>query len=112
MPFIRRESENWPFGVPAVTDADLVAGQVSYLDTIAVCKAQRAFSPVQPRFFWLISECSASHSTTSLIGVFVWSAHMATNRSGITTYGSHSTLRLTDINGSRGVSRLNSTKVQ
>jgi hypothetical protein len=26
VPFVRGKSENWPFGVPAVADADLVIG--------------------------------------------------------------------------------------
>jgi hypothetical protein len=60
VPFIRRESQNRPFGFPAVTDPDLAAGQASYLDTVAVGETQRAFDPVETRIFWLISERSAS----------------------------------------------------
>lgn len=70
VPFIRRESENRPFGLPAVADPDLAVGQASYLDTVAVGETQRAFDPVETRIFWLISERSASHRTTSLVDVF------------------------------------------
>src|SRR5262249_22811982 len=98
VPFIRRESQNCPFGFPAVTDPDLATRQASYLDTVAVGETQRTFDPVETRIF-RVSERSASHRTTSLIGVCVRSAYMATDRSGFATYSSHSTLRLTDNNG-------------
>jgi hypothetical protein len=36
MPLARREPEDRPFGVPAVTNADLATGQARHLDAVAV----------------------------------------------------------------------------
>ena len=47
MPFVRREPENWTFGVLAVPDADLGPGQTCHLDAVTVGQAQGALSPVQ-----------------------------------------------------------------
>jgi hypothetical protein len=38
-PFVRREPENGPLAVPAVTNADLTAVQAGYLDAVAVREA-------------------------------------------------------------------------
>jgi hypothetical protein len=45
MPFVRRESENRPPGVPAVANPDLAAGHGRHLDAVAVGEAQRALNP-------------------------------------------------------------------
>ena len=36
MPLVRREPEDRPSGVPAVTNADLATGQARHLDAVAV----------------------------------------------------------------------------
>ena len=45
IPFVRCKPENWPFGVPAVTQADRFTGQARHLDTVAVGETQRALNP-------------------------------------------------------------------
>ena len=60
-PFVRREPENGPFAVPAVTNADLTAVQAGYLDAVAVREAQRALDPGRRRTSWLISGRSYTH---------------------------------------------------
>ena len=36
MPFVRREPENWPLGIPAVAKADRATGQARHLHAVAV----------------------------------------------------------------------------
>jgi hypothetical protein len=47
VPFVRRESENQSFGVPAVANADSTIGHARHLDAIAVGETQRALNPVR-----------------------------------------------------------------
>jgi hypothetical protein len=47
VPLIRREPQDRPCGIPAVTNADLAPGQARYLDAVAVGVAQRALDPVR-----------------------------------------------------------------
>jgi hypothetical protein len=47
VPFVRRKSENRPFGVPAVAYTDLVTGQVRDLDAVTVGETQRALNPAR-----------------------------------------------------------------
>ena len=47
MPLVGREPEDWPYGVSAVTDADLAAGQAGHLDAVAVGVTQGALGPVK-----------------------------------------------------------------
>jgi hypothetical protein len=47
MPLVRREPEDRPSGVPAVTNADLATGQARHLDAVAVGVTQRALNPVK-----------------------------------------------------------------
>src|ERR1039458_8700666 len=49
MPLVRREPEDQPLRVPAVTDADLTTRQSCHLDAIAVGVTQRALNPVKTR---------------------------------------------------------------
>lgn len=65
MPFVRREPENRPFGVPAVAYTDLAIGQARDLDAVAVGETQRALNPVRSRTWFFEHRCI--HATTSLI---------------------------------------------
>ena len=47
MPFVRRESENRPVRIPAVSQADRATGQVRHLDAIAVGETKGALNPVR-----------------------------------------------------------------
>jgi hypothetical protein len=47
VPLIRSEHQDWPYGVPAVANADLAAGQAGHLDAVAVGVTQGALSPVK-----------------------------------------------------------------
>jgi hypothetical protein len=47
VPLVGREPEDWPYGVPAVTDADLATGQAGHLDAVAVGVTQGALGPVK-----------------------------------------------------------------
>ena len=47
MPLVRCESEDRAFGVLAVPDTNPAAGQVSYLDAVAVGEAERTLNPVR-----------------------------------------------------------------
>ena len=47
VPLIRCEHQDWPYGVPAVANADLAAGQTGHFDAVAVSVAQGALSPVK-----------------------------------------------------------------
>jgi hypothetical protein len=68
MPFVRSKSENRPFGLPAVADADAAIDQVRHLDAVAVGETQRTLNPVSARTrpIGRISERRPSHVTTSL----------------------------------------------
>jgi hypothetical protein len=46
VPLVRCERQNWPYGVPAVPNADLATGQARHLDTVAVRVTQGALNPV------------------------------------------------------------------
>jgi hypothetical protein len=71
VPLIRREPQDRPCGIPAVTNADLAPGQARYLDAVAVGVAQRALDPVRTRTrpFASAAERSASHVSPSFDGV-------------------------------------------
>jgi hypothetical protein len=69
VPFVRGESENRSFGVPAVANADPALGQAGYLDAVSVGETQRALNPVRTRPLGRTSVRSSSHVTTSLMSV-------------------------------------------
>jgi hypothetical protein len=47
VPLVRCEPEDWPYGVPAVANADLATGQARHLDAVAVGVTQGALNPVK-----------------------------------------------------------------
>ena len=47
MPLVRCEHQDWPYGVPAVANADVATGQTGHLDAVAVGVTQGALSPVK-----------------------------------------------------------------
>jgi hypothetical protein len=47
VPLVRREHQDWPYGVPAVANADPATGQAGHLDAVAVGVTQGALSPVK-----------------------------------------------------------------
>ena len=46
VPLVRCEHQDWPYGVPAVANADLAMGQARHLDAVAVRVTQGALNPV------------------------------------------------------------------
>jgi hypothetical protein len=47
VPLVRCENQDWPYGVPAVANADLATGQARHLDAVAVRVTQGALNPVK-----------------------------------------------------------------
>lgn len=70
VPFVRRESEDRPLGVPAVANTDLIAGQASHLDAVASGETEGTLYPARTctRLFGRALERRSSHVATSLTG--------------------------------------------